>query len=220
MSLSKKIDQRYIKNENRKWLIIYLLIQIVLFALFAGNSSFNLTNADQLITKIKNTQGFIPLSVAILIIVMEGIFKNSIKEFLVFWRFKNRLPGHRAFSHICPKDPRIDMEKVQLLFPHGIPSAPKEQNNEWYNIYRKYQNEILVFYAHKAYLLTRDLASLTVVLLPFVLAGHFIMGTKASMITYHLIILVVLYIVTSFSSRNYGERFVANVVIEAINRQN
>jgi hypothetical protein len=72
MSLSKKIDQRYIKNENRKWLVIYFLIQIVIFALFTGNTTFNINDADQFIARIKNPQGFISLSVAILIIVMEA----------------------------------------------------------------------------------------------------------------------------------------------------
>jgi len=104
-----KVKQRYIKSENRKWLIGYLLLHIVIFALFSSLINFSLIDADQLISKLKDPQGFIPLTAAILIIVMEGIFKNSVKEFFVFWRFKNRLPGHRAFSHIGPGDPRIDM---------------------------------------------------------------------------------------------------------------
>jgi hypothetical protein len=123
-----KVKQRYIKSENRKWLIGYLLLNLVIFALFSNLINFNLIDANQLISKLKDPQGFIPLTAAILIIVLEGIFKNSVKEFFVFWRFKNRLPGHRAFSHIGPSDPRIDMERVRKLFPHGLPSNPKTVN--------------------------------------------------------------------------------------------
>ena len=159
------------------------------------------------------------ITAAILIIVMEGIFKNSIKEFFVFWKLKNRLPGHRAFSHIGPSDPRIDMERVKQLFPHGLPVDPKEQNNEWFRLYRQYQNELQVFHSHKAFLLTRDLTSLTVVFIPLSILGHFLLGSKPQMLIYHLLILVILFIVISLSAKHYGERFVANVLAEASIRQ-
>jgi len=214
-----KVKKRYIKSENRKWLIGYLLLHIVIFALFSGFINFCLSDADQLISKFKDPQGFIPLTAAILIIVLEGIFKNSVKEFLVFWRFKNRLPGHRAFSHIGPRDPRIDMERVKKLFPHGIPVDSKEQNNEWFRLYRQYQDELQVFHSHKAFLLTRDLASLTVVFIPLAILGHFLLGSKPQMLVYHLLTIVVLFVLISLSARHYGERFVANVLVEASIKQ-
>lgn len=215
-----KVKERYIKSENRKWLIGYLLLHIVIFALFANLINFSLIDADQLISKLKNPQGFIPLTAAILIIVLEGILKNSVKEFLVFWRFKNRLPGHRAFSHIGPGDPRIDMEKVRQLFPRGIPVDPKEQNREWFRLYRHYQDELQVFHSHKVFLLTRDLTSLTVLFIPLAILGHFLIGSDSPMLVYHLLIIVVLFIVISSTARNYGERFVANILVEAsINKE-
>ena len=214
-----KVKQRYIKSENRKWLIGYFLLHIVIFALFSSLINFSLIDADQLISKLKNPQGFIPLTAVILIIVMEGIFKNTIKEFFVFWKFKNRLHGHRAFSHIGPSDPRIDMERVKQLFPHGLPVDPKEQNNEWFRLYRQYQDELQIFHSHKAFLLTRDLTSLTVVFIPLSILGHFLLGSKPQMLIYHLLILVMLFIVISLSAKHYAERFVANVLAEASIRQ-
>lgn len=211
----EKVKQRYIKSENRKWLIGYFLLHIVIFALFSSLINFSLIDADQLFSKFKDPQGFIPLTAAILIIVLEGIFKNSVKEFFVFWRFKNRLPGHRAFSHIGPSDPRIDMERVKHLFPHGLPTDPKRQNTEWFRLYRQYQDDLQVFYSHKAFLLTRDLTSLTVVFIPLSILGHFLFGSKPQMFVYHLLILVILFIIISLSAKHYSERFVANVLVEA-----
>lgn len=210
-----KVKQRYIKSENRKWLISYLLLHVVLFALFASLINFDLIDSDQLISKLKNPQGFVPLAATILIIVMEGLFKNPVKEFLVFWRLKNRLPGHRAFTKIGPNDPRIDMERVKRLFPGGLPLDPKEQNNEWFRLYREYQDELQVFYSHKAFLLTRDLASLTVIFIPLSVFGHFLLGSVPMMVGYHISILVILFVGISLSARHYGERFVANVLVEA-----
>ena len=214
-----KVKQRYIKSENRKWLISYFLLHIVIFALFSSHINFCLVDADQLISKIKNPNGFIPLVAAVFIIVLEGIFKNSIKEFFVFWRFKNRLPGHRAFSHIGPHDPRIDMERIKQLYPNGLPSDPKVQNSEWFRLYRQYQDELQVFYSHKAFLLTRDLTSLTVVFMPLSILGHFLLGSKPQMLVYNLLILVMLFVGISLSARHYGERFVANVLVETSIKQ-
>jgi len=186
-----------------------------MFALFSGLINFNLTDADELLSNIKNPKGFIPLIAGILIIVLEGLFKNPVKEFLVFWRFKNRLPGHRAFTKIGPSDSRIDMDRIRNLYPEGLPEDPKKQNIEWYRLYRKYQDVLQVFHSHKAFLLTRDFASLTVIFIPLSIAGHFILGSQRQMLTYHLIITFVLFISMSLAARHYGERFVANVLLEA-----
>ena len=203
------------KNENRKWLISYLLVQSMVFCFFTGIINFNLAEIDQMLSKFKRAQSFIPLTAAILIIVLEGIFKNAIKEFLVFWRFKNRLPGHRAFSHIGPNDPRIDMTRLALLFPNGMPEDPKRQNYEWYRLYRDARDQPQVFYSQRAFLLTRDLASLTVLLIPLAISGHFLLGTAPYITIYNLLLLLVLFVFMSLSSRNYAERFVANVLADA-----
>ncbi len=190
-------------------------MNIVIFALFANLINFDLINADDLISKLMNPQGFVSLTAAILIIVLEGLFKNSLKEFLIFWRLKNRLPGHRAFTKIGPNDSRIDMERVKTLFPNGLPIDPKKQNTEWFRLYREYQDELQVFYSHKAFLLTRDLASLTVIFLPLSIFGHLLLDSSLQMVVYHLSILVVLFVGISLSARHYGERFVANILVEA-----
>ena len=211
-----KIKQRHIKTENRKWLICYLLLHIIIFALLSGLINFNLTDADELLSKLKNPKGFIPLTAGILTIVLEGLLKNPVKEFLVFWRIKNRLPGHRAFTKIGPSDSRIDMDRVKKkLFPEGFPEDPKQQNSEWYRLYRKYQDVLQVFHSHKAFLLTRDFASLTIIFIPLSMSGHFILGSPQRMLVYHLVIMFVLFVIMSLAARYYGERFVANVLAEA-----
>jgi hypothetical protein len=107
------------------------------------------------------------------------------------------------------------MERVRKLFPHGISTDPKVQNSEWFQLYSLYQDELQVFYSHKAFLLTRDLTSLTVVFIPLSILGHFLLGSKPQMLVYHLLILVILFIAISLSAKHYGERFVANVIVEA-----
>ena len=211
-----KVKQKYIKSENRKWLIGYLLLHIVIFALFAGFISPTFSDINVLLSKLKDPQGFLPLLAVIFSIVLEGLLNNPIKEFLVFWRIKNRLPGHRAFSVIGPRDARVNMGKVKALFPDGLPTNPKLQNQEWFELYKKYGDERRVFYSHKAFLLTRDLTALTASVIPLSFIGHLIVGNQWSMIGYHLLFLIGLLILISLPARNYGNRFVANVLIESI----
>ena len=210
-----QVNQGYIKSENRKWLIGYLLLHIVIFALFAGFISPTFSDVNLLLSKLKSPQGFLPFIAVIFSIILEGLLSNPIKEFLVFWRIKSRLPGHRAFSVIGPKDARVNMEKVRALYPNGLSTDPKLQNQEWFQLYKKYGDERRVSYSHKAYLLTRDLTALTAVLIPLSFIGHLIARSQWSIIGYHSLFLIGLLILISLSARNYGNRFVANVLIEA-----
>lgn len=209
------MKQHHIKSENRKLLIGYFLFQIVIFAIFIGHIDFNLIGADQFLAQIKKPQGFISLCAAIFIIVMEGLFPNGFKEFLVFWRFRDRLPGHRAFSHIGPKDPRINMETLKRLYPVGLPTDPEEQNSEWYLLYGQHRDKPKIYNSHKAFLLTRDFTALTVLFVPLTILGHLLLGSNPRMVFYHLMFLAALFVSTSLSARNYGNRFVANVLSEA-----
>ena len=107
------------------------------------------------------------------------------------------------------------MDRVGKLFPEGLPKDPKKQNSEWYRLYRKYQNVLQVFHSHKAFLLTRDFASLTVIFIPLSMSGHFILSSPGRMLAYHLVIMLFLFVIMSLAARYYGERFVANVLAEA-----
>jgi hypothetical protein len=59
-----------------------------------------------------------------------------------------------------------------------------------------------------------NLTSLTVVFIPLSALGHFLLGSKPQMLVNHLLILVILFIIISLSARHYGERFVANAIVE------
>lgn len=106
------------------------------------------------------------------------------------------------------------MKKVTALFPNGLPTNPELQNQEWFDLYKKYEDERRVFYSHKAFLLTRDLTALTAAAIPLSFIGHLIAGSQWIMVGYHLLFLVAMFVMVSVSARNYGNRFVANVLAE------
>lgn len=212
-------QDKTLKDTNRINLIIYLVLNFLFFAILSGLTNIRVGEWDDLLSKWLAPGGIIIGILYFISIVLEGLISSDIKAVLVFWRIKNPLPGTRAFSDIAVKDPRIDMNAVRRLFPGKLPEDPKEQNTAWFSLYKKYGSMGNILEVHKAFLLTRDLASLTVVLVPVSLIGYILLHFGLSLILVHLSVLLGLYLVTAISSRNYGNRFVANVLVEAVHQK-
>jgi hypothetical protein len=211
-----RLDQNnLLKNKNRKWLIFYLLGHIVLFALFSTFVIPTFDGVNGFLSKLKSPSGFFPLLSFPLAIVLEGLIHSNHKAILIYWKANNPYPGSKAFTSIAPKDPRISMARLEKLFPDGLPQDPQDQNNNWYRLYRKYSDQPIVNDAHRFFLLTRDLAALTAILIPFCVTAHIFWQNSVEVVFYHILVLTGLFILICISSQNYGKRFVANVLVEA-----
>jgi len=192
-----------------------MLLQAVLFALFAAIVNPTFDEVNSFLSKLKSPSGFFPLLSFLLAVIFEGLIHSNKKAMLVFWRTKNPLPGCTAFSDIAPNDPRISMTTLKKMFPEGFPEDPKEQNAVWYDMYKQHKNKPIVYDAHRFFLLTRDLAAMTVILMPFCVVAHLFWHSSASAIGYHLLILVIIAVLICLSAQNYGKRLVENVFAEA-----
>jgi len=210
-------EEKNIKNINRKILVGYLIINFILFCFFSQLSNISFADFNSILEKIANPQHLVTLLLFTLSMILEGVISSNVKAMLVFCRIRNPLPGHRAFSSIAKKDPRINLKDLQKIFPNNtVPKGEEKQNSEWYKLYRKYSSVGTVWEAHRSFLLTRDLAALTLLLIPIALLGHLMLATDDINIIIHLLILFAFLILSIISSRNYGNRFVANVLVEAI----
>jgi len=116
---------------------------------------------------------------------------------------------------VAQRDPRISVGKLLDIFPDGLPQDPADQNAKWYELYRMFGEAPIVYDTHRYFLLTRDMATLTVILIPFCIIAHLCWHSSHAVIFTHVLVLVCLFIVISISSQNYGRRFVANVLVEA-----
>lgn len=104
----------------------------------------------------------IPLSGSIVSIFVVGQIDPLVKARLIFWRWKDPLPGSEAFSRWMKLDSRIDENQVRLK--HGpLPVKRERQNALWYKMYRVVADEISVSDASKQYLLYRDATVVTLV---------------------------------------------------------
>ena len=170
------------------------------------------------ITKVLSPKSAASLFLYVLSIILEGIFSSDLKAVLVFWKIKNPLPGSRAFTDVASKDPRIDFEALKRIYSGKLPATPQEQNTAWYSLYKKYAENKVVLESHRWFLLMRDMVALTVVLIPINIIGYLILCIDIKIMYFHILVLMGLYFLISQASRNYGNRFVANVLVEAISK--
>jgi protein-S-isoprenylcysteine O-methyltransferase Ste14 len=84
----------------------------------------------------------------------------------------------------------------------------------WFQIYKRQAKSAVVTDSHRLYLLSRDMAAISVVFAVVFPLGAIWSTTPWSLQLGYLIGLLVQYAMISTSSRNYGNRFVLNVLAE------
>lgn len=146
-------------------------------------------------------------------VIANGLFSPTVKAALVFWRVRDILPGHRAFSVHANADPRVNLQSLRNQVSPW-PIDPVEQNRAWYSLYRSVDDAVRVKDAHRAFLLSRDLTSIA---LTFVVAGipaTILLGSTLKWTLVYAGFAIVQYIVLAIVARNHGTRFVRNVLAE------
>lgn len=192
-----------IKEEYKINLQIFLGLHIVLmYVMMFSVSDLQKLHEDELYKS-----AFL-LILPILSIVLNGVMPNSFKEFFVFRRFKERLPGFRAFSKYGKQDARIDMNRLKAKYPE-INTKLFDENVLWYKIYQKHQKAPSVWDAQKNYLFTRDMTTLSIYFIAISLFIEFYL--KIDLKSLYLFFLVE-YFVLVLSCRNYSVKFVTNVL--------
>lgn len=153
----------------------------------------------------------VSIVLGILTLVLNGLLSADNKARLIFWRMRHPLPGCRAFSRHMHEDPRVDPKVVEARFG-PIPEAPDDQNRLWYKIYTAHSSEPSVTDAHRSYLATRDMTTLTVLfLLTFVPTSFFLAETRLLWASYAGS-MAAIYLLASQAARNYGQRLVTSAL--------
>jgi len=202
-----------LKESNRwnLWLVvaintvfIYTVLQTHSIAVSGLSSA--LTDVDKLV----------PVGVSVLITtVLNGLLSANTKARLVFLRWHNALPGHRAFTKYGKSDPRVDLVDVEKLLGAALPAEPRDQNKAWFRMYKAVENAPAVVQVHKDFLLLRDYTGLSLLfLLVYGGAGLYMISEKITAFMY-VGILVAQFAVVRVAAANYGIRMVTTVLSES-----
>lgn len=189
----------------------YLAPIVVAYAAAAG--LLGIDRVAQVQTLLQHA-GFAGVA-GIVMLVLQELFPRSVKEVLVFWRLRDRVPGCRAFTGIAPKDPRVDPTDLAVLLPSTL-MTPTEQNALWYKWLKATESDPAIADNHRRFLILRDSAVLLALL---TLATPVLLLWPASNPARILMLgggVLLTYVFVALSARNAAVRLVGNVVARKV----
>ncbi len=202
-----------LKAKNAIHLWSFISINVAVFWSLLVNKEFSGSSIEHLWSHIVAKHGLVAVCIPIATIVLTGVFDDISKARLVFWRWRNPLPGCRAFTELVKADPRIDV--LVLRRKHGeLPRRAHAQNALWYRLYRTHTASVQVSEGHRLYLVTRDLATLAASFMLLFPIGIFLASIRRQILLAYIAALALQFVLVATSARNYGIRFVMNVLAE------
>lgn len=211
-------EGKSLKDQNR-WQIWIIVAANSLF--LYGVAQANAIKLDGLRAAFEDAEKLVPVGLALVIAtVLNGLLSADAKVRLVFLRWHNALPGHRAFTVYAVRDPRINVPVLEKLYGAALPVDPAEQNRAWYRIYKAMENDAAVRQVHRDFLMLRDYTGLAAVFVVFYGAAalYAVPSTKTWLI--YLLVLVAQYLLVRQAASNYGIRFVTTVLARWVAQQN
>lgn len=203
-------SDRYLKSENQVWLFGFLVVNLAAFAVVTYIGLDGVPGAIQWVQSNWESLSAVGLG-AVVTTVVSNLISPQLKAVLVFWRWPNPLPGHRAFTRYLGSDPRIDPKILQEKIG-DFPSDPSEQNRLWYRIYRTHESKPSVMGAHGDFLLTRDMTWLSFAMFMLFGLGSAFIGESALQAAWYPAFLAIQYAVVSLAAKRNGIRLVLNVL--------
>lgn len=204
---------KYLKTKNAPFVWTFLGVNIALLLAIRLSGTADLASLNAIWSQLTLKDGIAAAALPILAVILAGVLGDTGKARIVFWRLWNPLPGCRAFSRFVHEDPRINGEVLMAKLGE-FPAEPRQQNALWYKLYKLQAEKMTIVQAHKVYLLTRDLAAVSAVLLCLFPVALIASSMTLRLKLGHTGYLVVQYVITAAAARNYGNRFVTNVLVE------
>jgi hypothetical protein len=208
----------YLKGKNALSLWAFVGANLAICLSLFITKGFSTASIDQLWRSVTKKDGVIAVLMPLLTIILSGLFSDTAKARLVFWRWRHPLPGCRVFTELIQSDPRIDVPALRKK--HGeFPQEAHAQNVLWYRLYKEHSGSIVISEAHRIYLLTRDMTALSAVFVVLfsIATGLDSIGWKIAAFYSGALVAQCLLIATA--ARNYGVRFVLNVLAEESHSQ-
>jgi hypothetical protein len=204
---TKDYGNQSLKSRNLAWLVATLILDCIVILLLA----FHTEVEDMTPSRLAVIRGSLTSLLPIPALIISSLITANIKSVLVFWRIKYPLPGSRAFSVHAQTDHRIDLVKLRKHVGE-FPVDQREQNAKWYSLYKQIDSDPLIKYCHKNYLLFRDIAAMSLLLVLIVPAVMYFNDVTLSRILICGGLFLGQYLVVAFAARNTGVRLVQNVL--------
>ncbi|WP_144909590.1 hypothetical protein [Mucilaginibacter frigoritolerans] len=194
------------KNSTQQWVFFGINLIAFLVMVFAFSISENGKDFKEMLMN----KGIWFIVSPVILFILNGLVSADQKAMLIYWKRKYSLPGCRAFTHYAKTDPRINTDRLKEM--HGdLPILPEEQNSKWYAIYRTFKTDSIVDKSHQDFLLARDLCASSFLFL-LILPIPVLVFSQHPLKYAYLLLLALQYLLLVITARNYGARFVCNVL--------
>ncbi|QKS27498.1 MAG: hypothetical protein HT579_00070 [Candidatus Accumulibacter similis] len=200
-----------LKAENSKAIWRLVSADIVVIVLVLTGFTFTQASLSELAQSAFVRALLCAAAGPLVAVFLNDLLPSNTKASIVFWRAKDALPGHRAFSEHAEADPRIDIAALKKRVGE-FPQSPRDQNSCWYKLFQKYQANVIVSDSHKRFLLFRDSSSLTLLILAIAWIASVLAGAPAGLQATVAGGLAVQFLWLAISARNAGIRLVQNVL--------
>ncbi len=209
--MAKKTSTTSLKAQNGK--AIWFLVSADIVAIVLVLTGFAITQASlsELAQSVFIRDLFFAAAGPLVAVYLNDLLPSNAKASIIFWRFKDALPGHRAFSEHAESDPRIDLVGLRKKIG-DFPQSPREQNTCWYRLFQKHLSNVIVNDAHKRFLLFRDSSSLTLLIIAIAGIAAVLSGVPLGILALLVGGLAVQFLWLTLSARNTGIRLVQNVL--------
>jgi len=205
---------RPLKAQNTWKLAGFVVANAVVFYSVVTLGQWNASSIVDGLLKVDPGNAALSVVLPVAVIILNGLISSEGKARLVFWRMKDPLPGSRAFSVLAQRDPRIDIDALRKKYGQ-LPSVPREQNVQWYKLFRKLDSKANVISAHQDYLLARDVTVLAFLFFITLGIGALVLPISGLTKLGYILATLVSYLIARQSAKNYGERLVCTVLAEA-----
>jgi hypothetical protein len=200
-------SSKTLKGRNLAWLVATLILDILLLLVLAFDTAIQ----DLTPTTMATVRASLTVLLPIPALILSSLISADHKAILIFWRFRYPLPGARAFSVHAPADHRIDLANLKKHVGE-FPVDEREQNAKWYGLYKQVDADPSVADSHKNYLLFRDIAAMSVLIVPALPVAMYFSDVDISRILISTAWFLGQYVVTALAARTTGIRFVQNVL--------
>lgn len=143
--------------------------------------------------------------------ILNSQLSADLKASIVFFRWKNPLPGCEAFTRFIHQDSRINPNDFKKRHAR-LPVDPVEQNSLWYKMYNTVSGNPSVVYSHKAYLLYRDWSCMALMLLLAFVILVFFQKISIWISLSYVGILLLQFLLAANAARINARRLVLNVL--------
>lgn len=207
MNDTKDYNSKTLKGRNLAWLVATLILDFLVLLVLAFHTAIEDLTPTRLVIIRASLTALLPIPA----LILSSLVSADRKATLVFWRFTHPLPGSRAFSVHAPADQRIDLTKLKMNVG-AFPASERDQNTKWYGLYKQVESDPSVVDSHKNYLLFRDVAAMSLLLIPILPVAMHFGGVDTPRILISTVLFLGQYLVTAFAARTTGIRFVQNVL--------